>query len=318
MKKLGIIVARFQVPSLHSGHMHLLEEAAKNCDVLLVILGHKVNQPDTKNPLSLAVRQAMVRQACTGISKKTHILLGDLEDSPLSNEAWSNNLDAYIQEHVRILESDTEETYEVCLYGSRDSFIQYYHGVYACYTVSEFPSLSGTKVREHIFSLQEDVLNDAQREGIVYAFKNIYAVGMSVVDILVYKREGEKLFLLLGRKKREISYRILGGFFDVALDRSLEDAALRELQEEAGDIQVKHMQYVMSKKVDDWRYRDNQHKIVSSLFMAEYVSGDIIASDDIVELMWCEADEYLFEKVIGSHREFVEKILDVLREKKEG
>lgn len=309
MKKLGVVVARFQVPMLHGGHLHLLQEVAKDQDALLIILGHKVNQPDTKNPLSLRVRQAMVRQALAHLGDGVQVILGDLEDSPVSNEVWSESLDEQIESHKKILENSTGDTVTVCLYGSRDSFLAYYHGVHPSQIVSEVQAVSGTEVRKKIFSLQEDDLTDEQREGIVYAFKNVYPVGMSVVDILLYKKEKEKTFVLLGRKKREIEYRILGGFFDVDKDMSLEDAALRELREEAGDIQTQGLRYVMSKKVDDWRYRDNQHKIVSSLFIAEYVSGNIFAKDDIEEVQWFEVNDDLIGSVTKSHHEFVRNAL---------
>jgi len=306
MKKLGVVVARFQVPSLHRGHIHLLNEAAKDSDILLVILGHKINQPDIKNPLSLKVRQAMVRQVLTSSGSGRQFLLGDVEDSPVSNEAWSIALDKHIQEHVDALESDHKEKIEVCLYGSRDSFIKYYHGNYAHTTISEIEAVSGTEVRKKILSLKEDELTNEQREGMVYAFRGIYPVGMSVVDVLLYKKEAGVTSVLLGRKKREVSYRLIGGFFDVGTDESLEDAASRELQEEVGDITTKSMQYVTSKKIDDWRYRDNQHKIVSALFVTEYVSGEISPQDDIEEVKWFIVEDALTH-IQNSHKDFLMK-----------
>jgi bifunctional NMN adenylyltransferase/nudix hydrolase len=306
MKKLGVVVARFQVPSLHIGHAHLLNEAAQGSDILLVILGHKINQPDIKNPLSLKVRQAMVRQVLASSGSGKQFLLGDVEDSPVSNEAWSIALDKHIQEHVDNLESDHNEKIEVCLYGSRDSFIKYYHGNYAHATIGEIEAVSGTEVRKKILSLTEDELTNEQREGMVYAFRDIYPVGMSVVDVLLYKKEAGVTSVLLGRKKREVSYRLIGGFFDVASDESLEDAALRELREEVGDVATKNLQYVTSKKVDDWRYRDNQHKIVSALFVTEYISGEVTPQDDIEEVKWFSIDEAL-TSVQHSHKDFLMK-----------
>ena len=43
MKKIGIIVARFQVPILHSGHLHLIREAIKQSDLLVIFLVHSIS-----------------------------------------------------------------------------------------------------------------------------------------------------------------------------------------------------------------------------------------------------------------------------------
>ncbi len=314
MKKIGVIVARFQVPSLHEGHLHLLTSTAREVDVLIVVLGYKVNQPDSKNPLSLSVRTAMVKQAfkkhCNPNAK---LIVLSLQDHPLSNEAWSQELDLLIGEEVVRLEQETQETFAVCLYGSRDSFIRYYHGLYQHQVIDEIEAISGTKVREQVKSRDPESFGDQEREGMVYALTTLYKTGMAVVDIAVYKEEYGEKYVLLGRKKRETQYRFIGGFFDPEVDNSLEDSALRELREEAGDdLVVDSLSYCMSHKIDDWRYRDNDHKIVSALFLAKYRHGEVTPLDDIEALAWHKLTHELPEKVVANHRLFAEKIAGML------
>ena len=155
MKKLGVVVARFQVPHLHEGHRYLLEQASKESDVLLVLLGYKVNQPDSKNPLSLSVRKGMLRQTLASIDGIGPYIVGEIEDNPISNEAWSEDLDEIITEHVRTLEAGDQDQVEVCLYGSRDSFIKYYHGIFNHVTLDEKGTISGTEVRKAIVLLPQ-------------------------------------------------------------------------------------------------------------------------------------------------------------------
>lgn len=307
MKTLGVIVARFQVPSLHEGHVYLLEEVAKQSDSVLILLGYKVNQPDIKNPFPVSVRLAMVRQKIKELGIKNHVIVDVLEDNPVSNNAWSADLDNTIRKHEELLAEKFGESISSCLYGSRDSFLLYYHGAYTSSSIDQKDTVSGTEMRERVLSLDEENLSNEHREGMVYGLKYIYPVGMSVVDVLIYKRVKDELCFLLGRKHREKDFRIIGGFFDVTKDTSLEDAALREMKEEVGELKVAQPVYVMSKKIDDWRYRDNQHKIVSSLFVIEYVQGEPKAGDDIEEVLWVRVKDLATVPLHSNHCEFIDK-----------
>lgn len=310
MKKIGIIVARFQVPSLHAGHVHFILEAAEQVDHLVIFLGYTVNQPDIKNPFSLAVRKAMLMQTLRAQNLDHKVHIDTLQDHPVSNEAWSEELDAKIHDYEIKLHTETKDDVEVTLFGSRDSFIKYYHGKYTSRIIEEKIHTSGTAVRNAILSRKEDELSDLEREGMIYAMKQLYPVGMSVVDVAVYKQENDVVSILVGRKPREKLLRLIGGFFDVSVDNSLEDAALREMREEVGDISVGVPQYVISKKVDDWRYRDNQHKIVSSLFIVDYRGGEPHPHDDIEELVWINLDNELEMKLVESHRGFFNALIE--------
>lgn len=304
MKKIGVIVARFQVPTLHAGHVQLLSDIAKRADKVIVFLGHKTHQPDLKNPYPLKVRKGMLKQV---IEKHnfSNIVIDTIEDHPISNEGWSDDLDSKITLHVEKEGVDVEVT----LYGSRDSFINYYTGRHKTEVVEEKIIASGTEMRNRILSLTEDELTDLHREGMVYGLKAVYPVGMSVVDVVVYRKSYSGYEYLLARKPRENVFRMIGGFFDVTQDESLEEAALRELKEEAGDIEVQEPIYLMSEKMEDWRYNDNQHKIVSSFFAMEYVSGTPIPNDDIEELRWMTEDETRKNLIADNHKNLLEKII---------
>jgi bifunctional NMN adenylyltransferase/nudix hydrolase len=67
------------------------------------------------------------------------------------------------------------------------------------------------------------------------------------------------------------------------------------------------MRYVCSKKIDDWRYKDNDHKIVSSLFLAEYLGGEIQARDDLAELQWVALKDIARTAIVESHTEFIKQ-----------
>jgi bifunctional NMN adenylyltransferase/nudix hydrolase len=88
----------------------------------------------------------------------------------------------------------------------------------------------------------------------------------------------------LARKPDEKKWRFIGGFSDPRTS-SLEEDAKREVQEEAG-IEVEIISYLGSTLIDDWRYRGEQDKIKTALFLAKYIFGKPEGADDIAEVKW--------------------------------
>jgi len=113
-----------------------------------------------------------------------------------------------------------------------------------------------------------------------------YPVSFQTVDIACIK--GTKI--LLGTKTKDKGkWRLPGGFVDVT-DESLEAAARREFKEECGASLVK-LKYFKSFRVDDPRYRESEHKILTALFKAK-TNEPVKAGDDLSEVSW-----FNFERV---------------------
>jgi bifunctional NMN adenylyltransferase/nudix hydrolase len=110
----------------------------------------------------------------------------------------------------------------------------------------------------------------------------------ATVDIAVLKYGDSQV--LLGKKHNSTQWRFPGGFSDPA-DDNYEAAARRELQEECGDIEINDLQYIGSAKIDDWRYRSEEDKIITLFFKAQWVFGNEKASDDLKELAWFQIKE---------------------------
>lgn len=155
MLKMGVIVARFQVPYLHIGHKHLIDEVMVKSDIVVILLGTSP-VPNAKNPLSFEQREAAIRQFYPDV---TEVIIQEIKDNP-SNEEWSKSLDAQLE--------DIKE-YDITLYGSRDSFHKVYSGIHKYKYVDQIDSPSGTDIRRQIIPLDTPEF----RAGVIYAYQQM-------------------------------------------------------------------------------------------------------------------------------------------------
>lgn len=267
----GVIIGRFQVHQLHEGHKDLIKTVSENHRKTILFLGISSVRGSKRNPLDFITRKLMIQSDFPNI---TILPLPDQHEDKL----WSNELDK------RILE--TVSNSKVVLYGSRDSFIPFYLGKFPTYELESKIITSGTEVRKHV---AQDILSDpAFRAGIIYASYNRYDISFQTVDVAIQNDKNEFLF---ARKPNENGIRFVGGFVDPK-DQSLEIAAKREAQEETG-LEVEIEKYLGSFRVNDWRYRSESDKIMTTLFIAKSVFGSPQANDDISELHWLSSDDVI-------------------------
>jgi bifunctional NMN adenylyltransferase/nudix hydrolase len=128
------------------------------------------------------------------------------------------------------------------------------------------------------------------------------------VDIALFRNKGTEL--LLGKKQGAKGWRLPGGFCDPT-DESFEAAAKRELMEECGNLEITPMQYAGSCRINDWRYRQEEDKIITTLFRTELLFGVPEAHDDLEELKWFEVGELKeneYSAIIAEHRDLLKML----------
>jgi len=289
---LGVIVGRFQVPTLHYGHRHLIETAAARHARILIVLGSSRGLPSARHPLSFAARAAMLTQAYPQAIIREHF------DHP-SDHSWSAGLDRLI--------APLAQGEGAILYGSRDSFIPHYHGRFPTQPVADMPSKSGTMLREQ--AALRIGTSIGWRQGVIHATSARPALTYSTIDVAVI-RPGE---VLLAEKRQDGGrLRFIGGFVDPT-DASDEAAAQRELREEAGSFEVADWRYLGSARIDDWRYRGTPDSIMTRFFACSYIFGRPNAGDDIDALHWVPYDT-VTERLIRSHSPLGELLIRQLRQ----
>lgn len=265
--EIGIIIARFQIHRLHQAHEEVIESVLARHKKVIIFLGVSPVLGSQRNPLDFTSRKKMIQ------AQYPDVVVMSLPDKR-SDSAWSQNIDSRIREVFPIGSA--------ILYGSKDSFIPHYQGSFPTAELEQTIYVSGTEIRKQI---SEDIkTSEDWRAGVIYNAYNRYSVSFQTVDIAPFDSDGEKI--LLCKKPGEHHYRFIGGFVDPK-DHSLESAAKREFNEESGGgAEIEGITYAGSWRINDWRYRNEDSKIMTSLFRATYVYGRLSPSDDISELKW--------------------------------
>jgi bifunctional NMN adenylyltransferase/nudix hydrolase len=141
--------------------------------------------------------------------------------------------------------------------------------------------------------------------------KIVYDTSFQATDAVI--RNAQNDMFLLGKRDKGL-WRFIGGFVDPK-DASLEDSAKRERIEEAGiNLECDNPKYLFSFRVNDPRYRESRHKIMSAVFLHDYIFGFARAGDDIKHVEWFAA--YLIranykDLIVETHWPIVEKMMEL-------
>lgn len=283
---IGVIVARFQVDELTVGHKQVIDQVVSNHNKVIIFLGVAKVNLSGNNPLEFTVRKMMIEKHYPDVQI---IPLSDVGD----DYKWSSILDERIREvypHGNVI-----------LYGSRDSFIPHYHGKFETSELAPTHVISGTITRQQI---SDEVLGSRDfRKGIIYACTNRFPSGYPTVDVAAIQIINGKPHVLLCKKPGEIKWRFIGGFFDPEKDTCLTDTAKREFNEETGKGIIDNLKSIVDMVIDDVRYRGEKDKVLTTLFVGDYISGDLTPEDDISEIKWCEITNEAIDDINPIHEE---------------
>ena len=283
---VGIIVARFQSPFLHEGHIDILEAVRSAHPRVIIFLGLSPLKCTFNNPFDFATRKAMIEDKYKDVEV---LYIDDVGDDGV----WSKNLD-------RMIAKTIGPNLKAVLYGSRDSFINNYTGRYPTIELIPNKYISASEIRRRI-GIKSKPTQDF-REGIVHAVQNQFPSFKATVDMAIVNFDTKEL--LLARKPNRTLLCFPGGFTDPAKDKSAEDAAIRESKEETGlDVTVAH--YLGSTMVSDWRYAHERDKIMTFLFLMRYHTGTPVASDDIEFITWRKFGEISDDEMSIGHRPLI-------------
>lgn len=283
---IGVVVARFQIHELHEGHHHVIKQVTQNHKKTIIFLGVPRFIGTKKNPLDFDTRKKMVQ---THYPDCVILAIQDKSD----NNSWASELDRRIRE--------VYPHGEVLMYGSRDSFIPHYlngGGKFQTKELQPLGSWAGTDIRKMI---SEEVKNSKDfRSGVIYHAYNLYPRVIPTVDIAPLNSDETKV--LLAKKWDESKWRFIGGFVKPE-DESVQSAARRIYMKETGhNSESGDYKYITSCQIQDWRFRGEDDKIMTTLFTCKHLWGSIQPSDDIQELKWVDISELKSEMFMAEHQ----------------
>lgn len=288
---VGVLVGRFQVPSLHDGHLDVLDFVAERHDKVILFLGVNGSGQSTRmNPLDFQAREQMIRE------EYPEFTILYIEDQP-SDAYWSRTLDRQISQQ-------TNASQTVMLYGSRDSFISHYEGKHPAQELEAEQKISGTEIRNEV-KRQRPKNSREWREGVVYGTFDRFPVSYTTVDIAIFNED--ETAILLGQKEFETLWRLPGGFTE-PWSATFEQDARREAMEET-NLEVTEPIYVGSYMINDWRYRSEVDKIKTVLFRCRIQFGKAEGGDDLPRVQWFNlTDLDLKRDVMPSHHHLLEAL----------
>lgn len=160
MKKYdtAVFIGRFQ--PLHIGHQHVIDEALKLAERVLVLIGSAETARSVKNPFTFEEREHMLRAVYRRECANGNLVLKPLRDIVYNDAAWA----AQVQRAVDGLDRQHEvtETGKTALVGYRKDGSGYYLKMFPQWDAVEIPAQHGifnaTDLREGLFSQRPAVL----------------------------------------------------------------------------------------------------------------------------------------------------------------
>ncbi len=330
-----VLIGRFQ--PLHSAHLEIIKRATALTDQLVVICG-SAKQPRTyKNPFTFDERSRMIRAATAGLSMRVYVEPNI--DTIYNDQAWAVRVQGIVSKY-RVLGGAG-----VGIIGHKKDESSFYLDMFPQWgyeNVEEIEPLSAVNIRDLYFKRDcnmkfikavvpettFDFLNEfedtAEYEQIIRErqfvanYKKQYASLpyppiFSTADSVVIQ-SGHVLMIRRRAEPGKGLWALPGGYVNANTDKSVEDAAIRELREET---QIKVPAPVLRgsivrSKVFDAIDRSPRGRIITHAFHIQLPDGElpkVKGSDDAEKARWVPIAEVRSEECFEDHYEILQHFL---------
>jgi bifunctional NMN adenylyltransferase/nudix hydrolase len=327
-----VLIGRFQ--PLHSAHLEIIKRATALTDQLVVIVG-SAKQPRTyKNPFTFDERRKMILDATRGLDM--HVYVEPNTDTIYNDQAWAVRVQGIVSKY-RVLGGegvgiighkkddssfyldmfpqwgyeDVELVEFLSAVDIRDLYFKdmvnykFIQGVLPETTYDFLLDFAHTDEYRQIIREREFITeHNKQYAGLKYPpiFSTADAVVICSGHVLMIKRRAEP-----GRGL----WALPGGYVNARTDKSVEDAAIRELREET---MIKVPAPVLRgsikrSKVFDAIDRSARGRIITHAFHIELPDGElprVKGSDDAEKARWVPIAEVLSDQCFEDHYEILQ------------
>ena len=325
-----VLIGRFQ--PLHNAHLEIIKRCTALTDNLVIITG-SAKQPRTyKNPFTSQEREQMIKAATGGLSMRIHV--EENIDTMYNDQAWAVRVQGIVSKY-RILGTktaiighkkddssfyldmfpqwdyvDVEEIEPLSavnirdLYFKRNANMAFIKGVVPESTFVYLDAFKDTAEYEQIIREREFVEN-YKKQYASLPYPPIFSTADSVVicsgHVLMIKRRAEP-----GKGL----WALPGGYVNANTDKTVLDAAIRELREET---LIKVPAPVLRGSIVDNRVfdavdRSPRGRIITHCFKIQLPDGElpkVKGSDDAEKARWVPIAEVKSEECFEDHYDMV-------------
>ena len=336
MKKYDILVLIGRFQPLHNAHLEIIKRATALTNQLIVICG-SAKQPRTyKNPFTFDERRQMIRNATAGLSLQINIEPNI--DTIYNDQAWAVRVQSIVNKYAQagskigvIGHKKDESSFYLDmfpqwefvnveqieplgatdireLYFKRDVNMRFIQGVVPETTVEFLQQFKQTADYEQVIREREFIANyKRQYESLPYppVFVTSDAVVICSGHVLMIKRRAEP-----GKGL----WALPGGFLNANTDKSVENAAIRELREETG-IKVPAPVLrgsIVRNRVFDAIDRSARGRTITHAFHIVLPDGElpkVKGQDDAEKARWVPIAEVRSEDCFEDHYEIIQHFL---------
>lgn len=329
-----MLIGRFQ--PLHNAHLEIIKRCTALTDQLVIIAG-SANQPRTyKNPFTFDERRAMILAASAGLSMRVYVEPNI--DTIYNDQAWAVRVQG-IHSKYQILGTKN------AIIGHKKDDSSFYLDMFPQWeyiNVEEIEPLSAVDIRDLYFKWDfnsnfiknvvpettydflmnfrrtEEFAQIIREREFVANYKKQYASLpyppiFSTADAVVIQ-SGHVLMIRRRAEPGKGLWALPGGYVNANTDRSVEDAAIRELREETG-IKVPAPVLrgnIKRSKVFDAIDRSPRGRIITHAFHIELPDGElprVKGQDDADKARWVPIAEVKSEECFEDHYEIIQHFL---------
>ena len=326
-----VLIGRFQ--PLHNAHLEIIKRATALTDQLVIITGSAAQPRTYKNPFTSAERAQMIKAATGGLSMRIYV--EENVDTIYNDQAWAVRVQGIVSKY-RILGTTT------AIIGHKKDESSFYLDMFPQWgyvDVEEIAPLSAVNIRDLYFKRganmdfikgvvpqttfdflmqfkdtpeYEQVIKERE---FVETYKKQYASLpyppiFSTADAVVIQ-SGHVLMIRRRAEPGKGLWALPGGYVNANTDKSVEDAAIRELREET---QIKVPAPVLKgsivrSKVFDAVDRSPRGRIITHAFHIVLPDGElpkVKGSDDAEKARWVPIAEVKSEDCFEDHYEILQ------------
>jgi len=335
-----VLIGRFQ--PFHNAHLEIVKRATALCDKLIIVVGSS-RQPRTyKNPFTFEERSQMIRHATMGLSMQISVEANI--DTIYNDQAWAVRVQQIVAKHTWD-NYGPKDNMRVGIIGHKKDDSSFYLDMFPQWgyeDVELVEFLSAVDIRDLYFkeemnfnflksvvpestlSFLENFSKTAEYEQIIRERKFIaehnkqyaglkYPPIFSTADAVVMQ-SGHVLMIRRRAEPGKGLWALPGGYVNAKTDKSVEDAAIRELREETM-IKVPAPVLrgsIVRSKVFDAIDRSPRGRIITHAFFIQLPDGElpkVKGNDDAEKARWVPIAEVRSEECFEDHYEILQHFL---------